>query len=647
MATIEQILGALHTSRPIFAVLFGQAQVGLPEVSRRAFEAIAPVADDTDAFRIALQYAQTQNFLPSLTEILINERQENGSLTRLMAEAVDQDGLGRASLQAMVNGVQGFTQPDTMFRGIFDGMRWTGKIVVSLPAGGEASGTCILIGPHLVLTAWHVVHALFQNNNGTWEPDPGVNGSDRIHIDFDDYLVYIRQNGGLGAPAGAVRIDAHPTKWCVGFSPCHPVELADGIPDNPTDLNNFWDYAIIRLNAVPGMERRWASLDARAVVPPPNDTCVLFQYPAAQTLKLGQGTIGGFTPPNPAVARLRFLHQINALGGSSGGPCFDRSFMLFGLHQGVWSNGAGKTIMNRGIPVVQIIEHIKVQYPQGLPEPDPSESPQWELVANTTRVPILGLDQFQAICWRLAMVGGPKLLIISGSKGSGKTFCTRVLWQMLSSGSHLKISLNAGPGGIGQKDARQLVADICANAGITAPQIPELNETNSTPIVWLKAEVIPALMAVLETRRQGSLVWIGLTELNNGTINGPHASEFLFLLYEQTLKVDWLRIVLDGIRADIPESLNEVTERFRTREIDKDAIKMYLRRFFATLNADIDALSLRVQQNSLMRVYEDSLNREPDDTVGTGNGKNRVTALKDLAAEVIFVSKEFRQAADS
>ena len=68
---------------------------------------------------------------------------------------------------------------------------------------------------------------------------------------------------------------------------------------------------------------------------------------------------------------------------------------------------------------------------------------------------------------------------------------------------------------------------------------------------------------------------------------------------------------------------------------------------FVTLNGDIDTLSLRVQRSTLMRVYEDSLNREPDDRPGATQVKNRVTALKDLAAEVIFVSKEFRQAADS
>lgn len=634
MPTIEQILTALKTTRAAFANVFMQVQVGLPEENRRAFEAIAPIADDTEAFRTALQYAQNQQLLRPLVERLINERQEDGTLTQALAEAANPANANVATLQAMVNAVQGFTKPDTLFRGIFDGMRWTGKITVTTPSGGQVNGTCILIGPHLVLTAWHVVRSLFLNENGIWKPDPTVDGKSRIRVTFDDYLVHIRQNGGLGATAGAVNVSARPTDWCVGFSPCHQDEITDGLPDVLTQLENFWDYAIIRLNATPGTERRWASLDARAVVPAPTDTGLLFQYPAAQPLQLGQGTIGQFNPPNPAVARLRFLHQINALGGSSGGPCFDRSFMLFGLHQGVWNqaNGNGAPAMNRGIPIVPIIEHIKAQHPEGLPKPDPSESPIWELTSTNKREPVIGLNEFQSVAWRLAMVSGPKILLISGPKGGGKTFCSRVLSEMLPDGGHLKIMLNAGSGGIGQKDAQQLVADICTQAGIATPTLTDPADTNSTATVWLKAVVVPALMTALDTTRQGKLVWITLTDLNNGSIDGPNASELLFLLYEQTLKVDWLRIVLDGIRADIPDTLADVTERFRTKEVEQEDVELYLRRFFATLKKSVDTdLQTTVFGDLITEPYRTQLDKSSD------------TAMKTLAAEAKRISDAFRK----
>ncbi|QDK78542.1 hypothetical protein EXU85_07930 [Spirosoma sp. KCTC 42546] len=622
MPTIEQILAALRTSRPTFTNLFEEAQTDLPSQNRLAFEAVTLVADDTEAYVKALQYAQANNFLQPLLERLINERQEDGSLTVLLA---NQTNAGAATLQAMVNEAQGFVQPEILCRGINDGKHWTGQITVTLPAGGRANGTCILIGPRLVLTAWHVVHALFRNNNGTWEPDPTINGTNRIQVDFDNYLLRVGQNGGLGGSAGAIKVFGHATDWCVKFSPCHQDELNDRLPADAKDLADFWDYAIIRLDATPGIGRRFAHLDAQAFVPAPTDNCILLQYPAAQTLRLGLGAIGRFTPPNPEVSRLRFLHQINTLPGSSGGGCYDRSFVLFGLHQGVWSQGEG---LNRGIPMVKIYEHINVS---GLPAPDPTENPYWELTTDTKKEPIIGLDQFQAVCWRLAMVGGPRLLAITGANGSGKTFCVRVLSQMLPDGGNLKIRLNAGPGGIGQKDARQLVADMCANAGVEAPVIPDM-DPNSTSIVWLKNEVIPALLSALDRARRGNLVWILLTDLNKGTIDGLHASEFLFLLYEQILKVDWLRIVLDGVRADIPESLNDVTERFRIQEKSQYDIETYLRHFFSTLDQSFDSEQAVPFSAFLIQPYQNLLNNNPDN------------ALKNLASETKRFSEVFRKA---
>ena len=113
------------------------------------------------------------------------------------------------------------------------------------------------------------------------------------------------------------------------------------------------DYAVLRLAQTPGMTRRWADLDARAVVPKADTHIVLLQHPGGYDLKWDQNDI---VAPEVAwcqvIPRLRFLHRANAVGGSSGGPCFDRTFMLFGLHQGEWTRGKTGLRINRGVPIV-------------------------------------------------------------------------------------------------------------------------------------------------------------------------------------------------------------------------------------------------------------------------------------------------------
>ncbi len=57
-------------------------------------------------------------------------------------------------------------------------------------------------------------------------------------------------------------------------------------------------------------------------------------------------------------------------------------------------------------------------------------------------------------------------------------------------------------------------------------------------------------------------------------------------------------------------------------------IDMYFRRFLATPGGAIDTLSLRVQRNTLMRVNEDSPNREPDNMLRATQFQDRITTLK-------------------
>ena len=376
MLPIEDIVEAVRASRAEFGRLFLEAQIAaVSDPARRvAFEAVAQSGVDTDSFAEALRYAQAQGWLDPLVHAIVDDGREDGRLAQLLV--TEKVNAGDAALQAIANVAAGFSQPEVAYRGYATVRHWTVKILID----GQPSGSGILIGPNLVLTAWHVVRTLFTPQpGGGYDWDRTAAG--RLHAEFDDFLAFVRPGGALG-PATTARIRAH-RDWCVVFSRCHNDELLSRLPNDLTQLDGQWDYAIIRLEKAPGQERRWASLDARAAVPRAESQIVVFQHPAGQPMRLGQGQI--LKPDQNAAAaipRLRFLHGANTVQGSSGGPCFDSAFMLFGFHQGEWAGASGNGgPKNRGIPLAGVIEHIKAQI-RNLPTPDPSVTPIWRLIVT-------------------------------------------------------------------------------------------------------------------------------------------------------------------------------------------------------------------------------------------------------------------------
>ena len=625
MPPIPQIVTALRTSRAAFGTVFEQAQMGLPPNRRVLFDALAVLPTDAENFTKALEHARDNGYLSGLLDWLIDQNLEDGTLVLAAADALPQPESGGDTLQSMVSEVRGFTQPDALYRGVLSGMRWSVKITVQTLTQ-RSNGTGVLIAPHLVITAWHVVQSLFTQHAGIWTPD--LLGSNQLTVEFDDYLRFVRPNRPP-RPAGTEQISAA-NDWCVAFSTCHPAEYG-GLPGNLGELDGFWDYAIIRLNEAPGVERRWANPDTGIRVPGEESNFVLFQHAQAQSLKLDQASIANILPPNPAyVPRFRFVHKANTLDGSSGGPCFDQNFTLFGLHQGEWGHINGLGVLNRGVPLGPIVQHFKAANPQGLPPPDPELIPIWEIVQNNLRVPVIGLDSFQSVCWRLATLGGPKIVTIYGNRGCGKTFATSVLSSMLPEGGHLKVILNALS--IGKKDVLQLVKEICDSAGVVMPTIKTAAEEKLTQPAWLKTVIVPALLNAIESVRRGRLVWIMLTELNLATIEGVGASDFLFMLYEQVLTTDWLRIVLDDIQTDLTDSLNGVTERHRLKEQVPESIEKFIRRFFATLSEPIGSVVVAACRETYAQKYDDFM------------GRNSADAIKRLALDMIQFTRNFRQA---
>ena len=608
--TIEQIAGALRISRSEFGRIFVQAQMAVAENpgERVLFDAIAHAGVDRDAFIEALRWAEQKQYLDALVRAVVAEGLEDGSITAaLAAEAasISQDANRKAALQAITDVAKGFQRPEVLYRGVNIGMRWTVKVLID----GKSSGTGILIGPHLVLTAWHVVRNLFEaigNNRFTAKPNTHTS----LSVEFDDLSGVF---DARAAPLGPQRIPAH-LQWCATHSECHPEEIAGRLPKDLAELEGFWDYAVLRLAKTPGLERRWASLDARAVVPSAHARIIVFQYPAGQPMRLDDNEV---VAPDPAAAaaipRWRFLHQANTLGGSSGAPCFDRSFMLFGLHQGEWAAvSANGKMINRGVPIVRIKEHIQMSI-RDLPVPDPTESPVWKLGSTDLYAPVVGCDLFQSLVWRSAVAGSPRMILLAGETGSGKTYRLSVLSAMLPDSGHLKIALRADA--ISKQDAAQLATSICKAAGAAIPAFASASEFNSTVSTWVRDELAQKVVQALEGVRSGRLVWLTIADLNRTDIQGDNASSFLLSLYEQTRTVDWLRIVLDGMKGDPLTSLRAITERNRADHVTRDDIETYIRRAIAEFETPQEEM-VRGFSKVAYKKYDTWLNEDPSKAMG-------------------------------
>jgi hypothetical protein len=572
---IPDIIAALQINRTEFSFLFLRAQSNIEAGSRVDFESINPNAsDDSTAFAGALAFAKQKGFLQRLLQLIADSNLETGAIAKFVLEELARQGhVPHASLEGMTNREAGFSMPLKKAMGLINGSRWTGKVMI----GARSMGTGVLIGPNLFLTAWHVVQDLFEPilNSGMitgYRPKTyTVSAACPLTILFDDTA---NMNGGYQIPQN---VKAHPN-WHVAHSPCHPDELQDKIPHPKSALGGYWDYAIIRLAVTCGFERRWVNLDKRSIVPVPNSEIIVFQHPGGLGLQMDERLIKELQPADPAIPSIRFLHTVNSLNGSSGGPCFDKDFYLIGIHQGKWPDKIDDSVINRAIPITNIITDLTIQV-VSLPVPDPQDCPVFKTDIQDL---VFGCDQFVSMIWRTALSQQSSVLRLQGQPKSGKTFLIDVFRTLLPNSDHLKIIISFED--ISNISVMDIVKLTCSVAGTAMPAIETLEAFNSSQSAWLKSEVIPKLITALDSARKGRLVWIVFTDMNCYDILDKGASDLLFLLYEEVLYQPWLRFVLDGITADLTAKIRHRSESYITQPVTKEDFGNCLRRLFSEIS---------------------------------------------------------------
>ena len=208
---------------------------------------------------------------------------------------------------------------------------------------GVAQGTGWLVGPDIILTAYHVIEKVYNNSSGYTSED--------ITCRFD----YTDATGDMNTQSG--RTCRLADSWLIDYS---KYALADEGLSQVEPSDNELDYALLRLseevsNDVVGQnnKRDWIQVtDNPTVMMESSDLMLILQHPQGKPLELAYGKVLRY---NSNANRLRY--DTNTDNGSSGAPCFDISLKPFGLHHA--SGPANNLAYNQCIPLRNIIRRMK------------------------------------------------------------------------------------------------------------------------------------------------------------------------------------------------------------------------------------------------------------------------------------------------
>jgi hypothetical protein len=188
------------------------------------------------------------------------------------------------------------------------------KAVCRIETESKPLGTGFLIAPNLVLTNYHVVMSVPDEEEAEAK-------ARKLRFRFGFFEEENRKlPGQLALP-----------------STSQPVIIASsGILD--------YDFALLHLKEPVGDKLSYLSIEARELVP--GEDVFILQHPAGWEMQFMGGTVVG-------VEARRVKYTVNTLSGTSGSPVFDSQWRLVALH-----SGSGHEA-NQGIPMLAILPLIK------------------------------------------------------------------------------------------------------------------------------------------------------------------------------------------------------------------------------------------------------------------------------------------------
>lgn len=384
--------------------------------------------------------------------------------------------------------------------------------------GPDSEGSGCLVGPHLVMTAAHVIRV---------SGDPAA-----LHLPLTVFLSDGTSRKVVGDP--------------VYLSNCASADNEAKWPADDTPFDGFHDVALLRLETAEGARFGYPPLPPTTAAPGrARRDMMLVHYPEGEdtnALTLGKTrAIRG--------VKARVGHDAAAAPGSSGGPCFGLDCQLIGLHQGRWET------RRRLVPVELFADEIRQ-----IISNDVAPQTVWSLTETPGGRLIFGRDELFGAMAGASQQGaraqGVRILRAAPESADGMALCRQIVERLVQLRPD-RILLYVPASVLGMDPFGSLRAEARASGFEVPESVPGagVDDGDTTPEATMRERAIN-LMTALNAATGGAQLWIYLeqdVELIDPTRIG------LEMLIEAAFSQPNLKLVLAGF-----ETLSTPGESFET-----------------------------------------------------------------------------------
>lgn len=217
---------------------------------------------------------------------------------------------------------------------------------------GRVAGSGVLVGPSLVLTAWHVIAV-----NAPGQPQEPTPELSILLADDSRQLAQV------------------PARF---ESKCGDKEYKRIAPKKDADVVDRDDIALLAMAQPAAKHLAYVSLATPAPAPRSRSRVVLVHFPEGHD----RGIEFGFARKIRNVTA-RWRYDVPTAGGSSGGACFNKELQLLGIHQGAFDDTA------RFVPLDRFVDRVL-----GFVKVDTAPTSLWSLDGTTAGPLVVGRSLF-------------------------------------------------------------------------------------------------------------------------------------------------------------------------------------------------------------------------------------------------------------